>query len=66
MMKPSKKLAPGMSVKTVNTTGSRSIRILTINLFCRPVVNTNGTDHKEGRLKAFADHYLKQYDIVCF
>ena len=42
------------------------MRLLTINLFMRPVVNTNGTDHKEGRLKYFADHYMKDYDIICF
>ena len=32
----------------------------------RPVINTNGSDHKEGRLTAFCDRYLKEYDIICF
>ena len=32
----------------------------------RPIVNTNGTDHKEGRLQAFAERYLQEYDIICF
>lgn len=35
-------------------------------MFMRPVVNTNGTDHKEGRLRAFCDRYLQEYDIICF
>jgi len=32
----------------------------------RPIVNTNGTDYKEQRLKAFTDRYLNDYDIICF
>jgi len=57
---------PRMSVRSVNVVGQASIKLLTINMFMRPVVNTNGTDHKEGRLKYFADRYLGQYDIICF
>lgn len=47
-------------------TSRRSVRILTINMFMRPIVNTNGTDHKEERLQAFAERYLGEFDIVCF
>ena len=32
----------------------------------RPVMHTNGTDHKEGRHKAFCEQYLGEYDIICF
>jgi sphingomyelin phosphodiesterase len=53
-------------VNQVNIPGRRSVRILTINIFMRPVINTNGSDHKEGRLTAFCDRYLKEYDIICF
>jgi endonuclease/exonuclease/phosphatase family metal-dependent hydrolase len=56
----------GSQAKTVNINGRLSVKILTINLFMRPLVNTNGSDHKEGRLKAFAEHYLGEYDIICF
>ena len=54
-----------MQTKIINT-GRRQIRLLTINMFMRPIVNTNGTDHKEGRLKAFADRYMGDYDIIVF
>ena len=50
----------------VNLGCRRSVRILTINIFMRPVINTNGSDHKEGRLTAFCERYLKEYDIICF
>ena len=57
----------GVSLKPqVINTGRRQVKILTINLFMRPIINTNGSDHKEGRLKAFADRYLGEYDIICF
>ena len=46
------------SVKTVNVGDGSKVKILTINMFMRPIVNTNGSDHKEGRLKSFADLYL--------
>ena len=35
-------------------------------MFMRPIVNTNGSDHKEERLRYFVDHYMKDYDIICF
>ncbi len=53
-------------VKNMNINGRLSVKILTLNIFMRPIVNTNGSDHKEGRLKAFADQYLGEYDIICF
>ncbi len=53
------------SVKTLNSNGIQ-VKILTINMFMRPVINTNGSDHKEGRLKYFSEKYLGQYDIICF
>lgn len=43
--------------RTINS-GQVSVRLLTINLFMRPVVNTNGTDYKEARLQAFTEKYL--------
>ena len=55
-----------VQAKTVNINGQVSVKILTINIFMRPIVNTNGSDHKEGRLKAFADKYMGEYDIICF
>lgn len=51
---------------TVTQAGGRSIRLLTINMFMRPIVNTNGSDHKEGRLQYFCEHYLPHYDVIAF
>lgn len=40
------------------------IRLLTYNLFLRPVVHTNGNDYKKERLGDFLDE-LENYDIIC-
>lgn len=45
-----------------------NVRLLTINLFCRPAFITNaGTnDLKFERLRQFCDLYLDQFDVICF
>lgn len=43
----------------------KSIRILTYNMFLRPLVHTNSDDHKYERLVDFFDE-LKDFDIICF
>lgn len=40
------------------------IKILTYNLFLRPIVSNNGDDYKNERLVDFFEH-LKDYDVIC-
>lgn len=40
------------------------IKILTYNLFLRPLVSTNGNDYKNERLKDFLDE-ISQFDVIC-
>jgi hypothetical protein len=43
--------------------GNRA-RVLTYNLFLRPLVKTNLSDHKYERLEEFST-VMDQYDIIC-
>ena len=47
--------------------GPNKLRLLTYNLFLRPWGITNGgTDYKDERLAKFIEHYLGNYDVICF
>lgn len=47
---------------------SKPIRVLTINMYMRPplVSDNPGGDYKNERLDAFFEHYLDNFDIICF
>ena len=44
---------------------NNQIKLLTYNMFLRPLVNTNESDYKYERLDAFTKHYIEEFDIVC-
>ena len=47
--------------------GSNKLRLLTLNLFLRPLfITSEGKDHKDERLQKFIDHYLANFDVICF
>ena len=46
---------------------SPQVRILTLNFFLRPLfIVTNGNDYKSERLNYFLEHYMKDFDVICF
>ena len=44
---------------------NNQIKLLTYNMFLRPLVNTNESDYKYERLDVFTKHYIEEFDIVC-
>ena len=54
---------PLLSVQPLST---KSIKVLSLNLFLRPpLIKNNFSDYKEARLAYFCNKILENYDIVC-
>lgn len=43
----------------------KTLKILTLNMFLRPLVKNNESDHKYERLDDFTANYIKDFDIIC-
>jgi hypothetical protein len=42
------------------------VRLLTYNIFVRPLVNDGESDYKAERLKIFCETQFSNFDIICF